>query len=612
MIDGNKNAVWAAAFMDELARAGIREVCLAPGSRSTPLVMGAVAEGRLRIWTLLDERSAGFFAVGLGRASGRPAAVITTSGTAAANLFPAVIEAFQSEVPLLVLTADRPHRLRGADANQSVDQLRLYGGHVRAFFESAPPTVTGPALHHLRSLACRAVGESLGLPAGPVHVNFPFAKPLEPVEVPGDVPAGFEDSFPEAASGRSGGRPFVRVTPRRPAVSRDEVVRIAALLQNAKRPLLVAGPSGDPERTGAAMLRVARATGAPLVADPLSGSRFRDPDGTAVMGAYDLFLRSERARTALEPDLVVRTGVTPTSATLAAFLDGHPGPHHVVIDPGFRWKDYMAVAHAYVRGDPAEFLAAVHAELSPRPESSYTHAWREVEAVTRAAVIRGLGLGFFEGTAVHEVSRTAPDGAVLFVSNSMPIRDLDSYAPPRAGNVRILANRGASGIDGIVSSATGVAVAAATPTLAVLGDLAFYHDMNGLLAARDAGADIVFVVINNDGGGIFHMLPIRDFEPAFTKHFATPHGLDFRHAAELYGLPYARVDDRPSLTNALQDALAGGGTRIVEVRADRVESARRREEIQAAVLLALERMDLAGADRQGKKAPPESMHGDPE
>jgi 2-succinyl-5-enolpyruvyl-6-hydroxy-3-cyclohexene-1-carboxylate synthase len=250
------NTVWARTLADELARCGVKEICLAPGSRSTPLVLAFAADGRFRLRVHLDERSASFFALGVGKASGSPAVVVTTSGTAAANLYPAVIEAAQAEVPLLVLTADRPHRLRGADANQAIDQVRLYGTYPRAFHEIAPPSLDPRGLGHLRTVVCRAVADALGLPAGPVHLNLPFDKPLEPAE--GDPAAELRAEHPLAVDGRPDGEPFVRVGAAVPRASEAEIDELLGLLERHEKGLIIAGPAARPDQTAAAVIAVAK------------------------------------------------------------------------------------------------------------------------------------------------------------------------------------------------------------------------------------------------------------------------------------------------------------------------------------------------------------------
>ncbi len=584
MKDANRNQLWARAFTEELVRAGVRTVCIAPGSRSTPLVLACARVEGLRVLTHLDERSAAYFALGLGKATGRPAAVVTTSGTATANLFPAVVEASQAEVPLLLLTADRPHRLRDADANQSIDQIRLYGEHVRAFVEVAPPTVEDRALRHLRSVAGRAVASAVGMPAGPVHLNFPFDKPLEPTPVVGDVDAGFYDEHPLAAEGRAEGEAFARIGTRRPEAEAAEIEAVAVLLQGSERGLVVAGPSTEPGRTGPAAVRLSAASGFPLLADPLSGARYGPAGDALVSGRYDLFLRDPEVRERLRPEVVLRIGSAPTSAALNTYLEEALDARQIVIDAGGRWKDHLSVANDYVQADPTQVLDVLGAAVPRVASDEWRSLWSRAEERADRTVTAELEAGeVFEGELMADVVDVLPGGSALFVSSSMPVRDLDAYAPPREAALRTFGNRGASGIDGIVSTALGVSVGLERPVVAVVGDLAFYHDMNGLLGTRIDGAEVVFVLVNNDGGGIFHMLPIREHEPAFTSLFATPHGLDFRHAAALYDLPYRRVGIGMELRSAVADALAEGGSRILEVRSDRETNHARHEETARAV-----------------------------
>ena len=573
----DRNTLWAGAFVDELARAGVREVCLAPGSRSTPLALAFARHGGVRVRVHLDERSAGFFALGTGKASGVPAVVLTTSGTAAANLFPAVIEASQGETPLLVLTADRPHRMRGGDANQTIDQLRLFGPFVHEFFEVAPAAVEGPALRHLRSLAGRAVASAVGAPAGPVHLNFPFDRPLEPI-ASAELPTALEQADPRAALGRPESAPYVDISPRGPRVGDSELDLLEERLRAALRPLLVAGPAAD-QAQGAAVSRFASATGVPLLADPLSGARYRAAAVGLALGAYDLFLRDGLVRAALAPDLVIRVGRSPTSAALLDYLDTCGAGVHAVIDPSHRWKDHLGLATHVLRGDAADALDRLAERTGAVPgEAGWSGLWSAVEDSATRAIDSAVTGNAFEGQVARDVLDAVPAGGTLFVSNSMSVRDLDAFGGARDRELSVLGNRGASGIDGIVSTALGVAAGAHQPVVALLGDIALLHDGNGLLATREADARVVFVVVNNDGGGIFHFLPIREHEPHFTRLFATPHGLEPARLAALYDLPYQLVEPG-AVGEAVGAALATGGSRLIEVRSDREENRRRREAV---------------------------------
>lgn len=575
MTGENVNGVWAGAFLDELARAGVEVVSVAPGSRSTPLVLAAAQDGRFRMFSVVDERSAGFFALGVGKASGRPAAVITTSGTAGANLFPSVIEASQGEVPLLVLTADRPHRLRDSDGNQAMDQLRLFGSFPRAFFDVAPASAGEAELRHLRVQAGRAVALAQGPPPGPVHLNFPFEKPLEPCE-----------PSPEAGAlgpaGREGGEPFTRVAPGRFQAQKEEVDRLLETVSGSPRGLIVAGPVPDSGRTGPAVLAFAAATGYPLLADPLSGARFAPPHGAQVVDGYDLFLRSGEARSVLRPDLILRVGASPTSASLLAFLQACESVPQVVVDQGHRWKDHTASAHEYLRASPHEILGSLALEAPRIGDPGWRALWERAEGRTRAVLDAESREDLLEGWILEAVAELLPEGANLLVAGSMPIRDLDAFGRPRPETLRVFGNRGTSGIDGLVSTTLGIGVASEGPTVGVLGDLAFFHDMNGLLTLMKEGIVVGFVVVNNDGGGIFHTLPVAGFEPTFTRFFATPHGLDFSKVADLYGVPFRRVEAVGAFRKALPELVASEKPFILEVRTGRGEGhARRRKILQA-------------------------------
>ncbi len=571
------NTVWARSFVDELARAGVREVTLAPGSRSTPLVLAFARDARFCLRVHLDERSAAFFALGVGKASGRPAAVVTTSGTAAANVLPAVVEAGESETPLLVLTADRPARLRGADANQTVDQLHLYGRHVRAFHDAPAPVLGGPELRHLRTLACRVVAEASGPPAGPVHVNFPFDKPLEPAE----APESFAREHALAFAGRPHGAPFVEVARGRRAAAPEELDGVAALLATG-RGVIVAGPSPEPERVGRAAVALAERSGCPLLADPLSGARYGPAGSALVVSGYDLFLRDRTVGDELEPSVVLRVGASPTSSAVVEWLLHHNGAPHVVVDAGARWKDHSSTATHYVDADPELTLYALAEGLeSPVASPEWTSRWRGAEAAAREAVATTVGEPH-EGDVWHAVLSAVETDGTVFVSSSMPVRDLDAFGAPREQPLLVLGNRGASGIDGIVSTAFGTASQREGATICVLGDLALFHDQNGLLWAREEDAPVVFVLVDNDGGGIFHALPIAEHEPHFTNYFATPHGLDLAKSAELFGIGLRDVG-MGELRADLQAAIRAGRTTILRVRSDRAANHRRHAEVIQAV-----------------------------
>ena len=574
----NRNTLWAEVFVNELAKGGVSTVCVAPGSRSTPLTVAFADNPAIEVFSHLDERSMGFFALGRAKRTGDPVPVLSTSGTATANFHPAVIEANQARVPLLVLTADRPPELRDSGANQTVDQGKLYGSAVRWYHELPEPEAHSGKLRSLRVTAARALAASTGIPAGPVHLNVPFRKPLEPVSVPDDVPAGFEREASLGATGRDG--PFVHTAQGRPALDDAGIERVRETLA-VERGLLVAGPSAALDGAVAAL---AAATGFPLLADPLSGLRFGEHCAdTLVCGGYDSYLDVDGWPA---PETVLRVGASPTSKVLRRYLrDGarEAGTRQFLVDPAGEWREATFTASDLLVADPNRLAR----DLAERVETSASDEWRERFATAERRywelIEDAHDERFFEGTVLGDVLAAAPDPATVFVSNSMPVRDADRFGEPHDGDLTVLGNRGASGIDGILSTGLGAGSATDDPLILVLGDVAYYHDMNGLLALSRCGVDATIVLVNNDGGGIFRMLPIAEFESVF-EQFETPHGLDFAPTGELYGFEFVRADDRATFLDAYRASLGSDGTQVIEVTFDSARSHRFREVVHERVL----------------------------
>lgn len=553
----NRSTLWGSVIADEVVRCGVRDVVLSPGSRSTPLVLAFAADDRVRVAPLLDERSAAHYALGLARGTGAPVVVLTTSGTAAANLLPAVLEASHAGVPLVALTADRPRRLRGTDANQTIDQVGLFGTAVRAC--SDLPEADPDALEALREAVATAVGRALGPLPGPVHLNVPLDKPLEPTPVEGDVPVELPERAPLGWRGRPDGAPFVAL----PGPADPDPERLEALAASlTPRTLLVAGASPRPHEDGTALLALARATGLPLLADPLSGARFGAGARSHTLSAYDLVL--DEAPAALVPERIVRFGGPPTSSRLLASLAAwRDVPQTLVGAPGGR-RDHLDVGAATLDG-PITRVAGRLAEVGRIGSATFLEAWREADALARKA---SVGSESFDGTLADAVVGALPDGACLFVGNSLPIRLVDTFAAARETELVVHGNRGVSGIDGLVATALGVATGIERPTVALLGDLSLLYDGNGLEALTQGAAPVVFVVLNNDGGGIFEHLPIAGREPAFTRYFVTPHGRDLAHLAALHGIAHSRVG-AAGLADAVTRALVPGEGQLLEVSTHR-------------------------------------------
>ncbi len=561
----NPSTAFGQVFCDELARCGLREVVLAPGSRSTPLAMAfgdLEQEGRLRLHVRIDERSASFTALGLAKASRRPVAVLCTSGTAAANFHPAVIEAAESGIPLLVLTADRPPELRSTGANQAIDQIKLYGSAVRWFFEAGVPERRIGAAAYWRSLACQAWGHaagSVGGFAGPVHLNLAFRDPLTP-DLAGQ--AGDQD-WPESLDGRADGRPWTRFEPGGTAPGQLE-------LPWTERGVVVCG---DGDYDAAALVELAGQAGWPVLAEPSSGARH----GPNALPAYQYLLATPEFMAAHRPDVLVSAGRPGLSRPQSALLAG-PASRHVVIGQGpGRWADPQRTATDVAAGIR---LGGVPARTSPwldrwlRADEAARHAvdavLDEEDRLTEPRLARDLVLGL-------------PEDALLWTASSMPVRDIDFHAVTRA-DIRILASRGASGIDGTVSAAIGAALAHDGPAFALIGDLAFLHDAPGLaLGPGEPRPDLCLVVVNNDGGGIFSTLEQAAFTSSFERLFGTPHGAALDHLAAAFSLAYQRLDQPEDLGKTLP----GTGLRIVEAQTDRAAGAALRIRLREAAAAAV-------------------------
>jgi 2-succinyl-5-enolpyruvyl-6-hydroxy-3-cyclohexene-1-carboxylate synthase len=557
------------AFVDELVRCGVAGACTSPGSRSTPLVLSLVRDGRLPCWSHVDERVAGFFALGLGKATGRPAVVACTSGTAAAHYLPAVVEAHEARVPLIVLTADRPPELREVGAGQAIDQLKLYGDHAKWFFDVGTHTATPERLRWMRALACRAVWTAAEGRPGAVHLNFALREPLVLVApLPDEEPGG---------GGRADGRPWV-ARPTGPGTggpgggrgaggsARERGRSLVALLAEAERAVIVAGR--DERAAPAVVAGVAAAAGVPLLADPLSGAR----RGPAAIAHYDALLRDEAFAAARAPDLVLRVGDLPTSKPLRTWLAGLDGAHQVALDPEGARQDPAAVVAESLPYGLADAIETDGPPAAPREGSPWLEAWRAADIAAASAIAATLPADAPSEPAIAAALADLPAGTTVFTASSMPVRDVETFWPVRDEPPRVLAHRGANGIDGTVAAAFGTAAAGAGPVVLHIGDVAFLHDLGALLCAPRLGLALTIVLVDNGGGGIFDFLPVATQTDAFETHVATPTGLDLARAAELFALAYTAPATMPEVRAALAAAVAGGGTTLVHVRTDRAEN----------------------------------------
>jgi 2-succinyl-5-enolpyruvyl-6-hydroxy-3-cyclohexene-1-carboxylate synthase len=551
----------ATVVVDELARCGVREACLAPGSRSGPLARALDEAGDIRVHVRIDERSASFLALGMAKSTGNPAVAVSTSGTAAANFFPAVVEADRARVPLILITADRPPELRATGANQTIDQTKLYGGGVRWWAEVQSDTYPDAGVHW-RSVVSHLWQRAYEGPRGPVHLNVSLREPL----------AGDSDA-PSDTGGRAGGRPWHAIS-EGPRPAPDSIVdRFASLASQTERGVIVAG---DCDLDPAPIAELARYTGWPLLAEPTSGLRSSE----LAISTYDALLRVSSWAHDHRPDFVLRLGNVGASRALLEWLDATV--NQLLVDADGEWLDPTRSVAEILRADPSVVAEQLVKALDTRSETSWSTSWKRAEV--RARLIIDEILDSIREPTEPRTARDLADfmapGGTIVVASSMPVRDLSSFMRVQPG-LRVIANRGASGIDGFPSTAIGAALAESRPAAALAGDLSMLHDIGGLATLDGPTPDLNFVVLNNNGGGIFSFVRQSEDAAVFERVFGTPHGLDFARVAALYGCGYSLLQSADELEPTLRALSDGLG--VVEVRTDRARNAELHRQIWQAV-----------------------------
>ncbi len=563
---GDLNASFCATLVDEWAAHGITRAVIAPGSRSTPLAIALARNSRIQVSVVLDERTAAFRALGIAKATGLPAVVVCTSGSAGAHFAPAIVEADHGRVPMIVCTADRPPELRDTGAGQTIDQVHLYGRSVRWFVDPGPPDGHRP--EYWRSIAARSVSESvgaLGRGAGPVHCNLAFREP-------------FTGNATLAA-----GRGVVSGTVQEPTSARVELTaELVARLRSSRRGLIVVGWGSALTESETEQLSIA--TGWPVLADAISGVR----SGTRSIGSYEAIVRDEVA-TQLRPEIVVRFGAAPTSKVLTTWLDATI--EHVVVDPNNVWLDPLRAASWRLEiNDDVAARSIGAAVAGPRGNVRWFEAWKAADTVAREAIADrfaqlDVGTDLDGARIARTVWASLPDNTHVLVASSMAVRDLDWFAEPRSG-VRIHANRGVNGIDGLIATAAGIALATAQKTVAIIGDLAFLHDAGSLLGIAQLSIDLTVLIVDNNGGGIFSFLPQADDcrETEFEDLFGTPQSADLVAIAQSYGHPTTTVASAAELRAALVASESTSGVRvIIAATVDRTTEVARHRDIWSAV-----------------------------
>ncbi|AWC30286.1 2-succinyl-5-enolpyruvyl-6-hydroxy-3-cyclohexene-1-carboxylic-acid synthase [Bacillus cytotoxicus] len=547
------------AFVDELARLNVCDIVISPGSRSTPLALLMEQHEQIKTYLHVDERSAAFFALGMAKAKKQPVAILCTSGTAAANYYPAICEAYHARVPLLVLTADRPHELRDVGAPQAMNQFNLYGSFVKQFMEMALPEAREPMYQYVRMAAGRAVASASFAPMGPVHMNFPLREPL--------IPDFSLDGLWEQGCGEYTNR----VQQGSMTLTSEYIRSLIKRLSRLEKGLIVCGDDSHPELVEV-IAEFAEKTGYPVLADPLSNLRTGSHNQTMIIDCYDTFLRNELLKDTWKPDIIIRFGGMPVSKALTQYIKKQESAVHIIVDESGKWRDPALMTTEVVSASDVAFCKAMTEHMQKREQNDWFKKWKHINDKTKETLreVEAYDTAF-EGKVITDIVRILPEGATLFVSNSMPIRDADTFLFTNEKKIHVMANRGVNGIDGIISTALGASTVC-EPLVLVIGDLSFYHDLNGLLAAKLHDLNITIVVVNNDGGGIFSFLPQYESKEHFESLFGTPLGLDYEHVVKMYGGSFVRVSGWEAFREEVQKGIIERGLHVVEICTNREEN----------------------------------------
>jgi 2-succinyl-5-enolpyruvyl-6-hydroxy-3-cyclohexene-1-carboxylate synthase len=553
---------YTANFVDEIIQSGVTDVVISPGSRSTPLALTFTEHPDIKEWVLVDERSAAFFALGMAKEQRNPVVLVCTSGTATANYFPAIIEAHYSRVPLIVLTADRPHELRDTGAPQAIEQIKMYGDFVKWFHEMALPEATPEMLEYVRNKASRAVYTANEGNPGVIHLNFPFREPLTPDFTIDNLWEPIGLAYWEHID-----RVFYDGSKQ---LSTYDLESLVTQLKDLKRGLFVCGPQMDPF-LAESVADLSLKWGVPVLADPLSQVRSGHHPLDNIIEGYDAILKNKNIREMLRPDFIIRFGAMPVSKPFMFFMKENKDVLQFVVENHAGYREFTGNRTKFIFADSSHLCDKLLRVSNCKMEPSWLKKWKNMNHIAKKQIQSSHEEKMTEGEAVRSLFEVTPNDSYVYVANSMPIRDVDSFMLTTDKHVTVLANRGANGIDGLISSGMGAATSK-KPVTIIAGDLSFYHDMNGLLAAKFFQLNVTILLINNNGGGIFSFLPQSNNNKHFEALFGTPLGIDFRHAAFMYGGKYAIAKTNDELKELLQTSYNQKGLHVIEIKTDRAEN----------------------------------------
>lgn len=560
----NRNILWAETFVSELSSLGVKHACISPGSRSTPLTYAFASNKKIKCFPVIDERSSGFFALGLTKGAKNPVALVCTSGTAVAELYPAIIEAYQSKVPIIVCTADRPPELKNIGANQTINQENIYKNHIRWFADAGLPYVSKKGIEKIRSITQRAIIESSIKNIGPVHINFPFKEPFEP--------NSFTDEITQKVLGTAKrNSDFFKDLNRANKISPKQLSKVSADVNDYQKGIILIGFDNYSKGFFNACRLLSLKTGYPIFTDAASGMRFNVSTSKSVLTNYESYLRSKIFTSAHKPEYIIQFGRNFTSKTLSNFI-GESKSKKLLVNQFGNWKNPKETSTSVIAVDPEIFCKKL-IQLFKRKSVKRNEWLNDFIAIENHATIIKNKIFYQakfpnETKIITEALSAIPDNSNLMISNSLPIRDLDLAASLMKKKINLFNNRGASGIDGIISTALGIAQSTSKKTFLITGDLAFYYDINSLLNASLYSIPLTIILINNNGGRIFEVLPISAYKKIFEKYFVTPHNLEFKKIVLALGGRHSEVKSWKAFKGLLSAESFDKTFSVIEIKTD--------------------------------------------
>jgi 2-succinyl-5-enolpyruvyl-6-hydroxy-3-cyclohexene-1-carboxylate synthase len=572
----NRNILWAKIFVNRLANLGVKYACISPGSRSTPLTLSFAEEERIKKYVVVDERSSGFFALGLANQTNSPVVLVTTSGTATAELYPAIIEAYQQRIPLIICTADRPPELINTGANQTINQNNIYQNHIFKSFNPGTPDITRETLNHIHSISLRAFEVSIN--EGPVHINFPFRKPFEPDSYTDEI----DSALIEGLLSKANEKLILNKEE-----SGESFTSLAEKLIKVEKGLFIVGPGKYGREFDHQLSQLSTKLGFPVLTDGTSNIRFGKSNFISNSSA---FLRSKKFKETYDPSVIIQFGAVPTANTLQKFFAESKADKYLINKHG-DWKDPSNTALEVLSYSAETFCYELNNLITKSNSNSEwidTYAKADLVSENQKVELFNEADVSFESKLVSDIIGLMPEQSNLMLGNSMPVRDVDFFGSSDK-NLNIFSNRGASGIDGLNSTAIGIAAGSNNPTALLIGDLAFYHDSNGLHTAYKYEIPLTIALIDNNGGGIFGMLPIAEHKEQFEQYFRTTLNIDFSKIAELYNAEYHEIKNSDELKETFKEAINSKSLNILHIKTDSGKSIRKRKEYWNSVVYEIDK-----------------------